>query len=111
MLGTMCIIFYFDLASLAGQICMAEFEDACQILSRHTGSLLSREHIVGMARNMDKNKDGYIDFQEFLEAFCIVDSFGKELNARRESLDTAENEKRKRKITQGSLGSPVQNGV
>ncbi|ELU08959.1 hypothetical protein CAPTEDRAFT_207038 [Capitella teleta] len=91
----------------SGQICMSEFEEACQILCRHTGSLLSREHIVGMARNMDKNKDGYIDFAEFLEAFCIVDKFGKELIARRESVDNVsdEPESKVRRLSQGDLRS------
>ena len=72
---------------ISGQISMTEFEEACHILSQHTGSIISKEDIVNMARNMDKNKDGYIDFAEFLEAFCIVDQFGKELIARRGSLD------------------------
>lgn len=50
------------------------------MLGEHTSSTIPREHIVAMARNMDLNKDGRIDFNEFLETFRIVDQFGRELN-------------------------------
>ena len=66
---------------------MDEFEDACTILSEHTKTVIPKEHVLGMARNMDLNKDGQIDFNEFLEAFRIVDQFGRELDARRTSYE------------------------
>ena len=61
---------------------MDEFEEACDILSEHSSITIPKEHVLNMAHNMDMNKDGLIDFNEFLEAFRIVDQFGKDLNRR-----------------------------
>ena len=58
----------------AGHISMEEFGEACAVLCQHTGTVLSRKEIQNMARAMDQNKDGQIDFNEFLEAFRIVDN-------------------------------------
>ncbi len=55
---------------------MDEFEDACELLSSHIGTSLSKESIRDMARCIDINKDGIIDFNEFLEAFRLVDPHG-----------------------------------
>jgi len=68
---------------------MEEFTEACAILGRHTKSVIPDEHVLMMARNIDLNKDGYIDFNEFLEAFRIVDSFGRDLFARRASEESS----------------------
>ncbi|XP_013389540.1 serine/threonine-protein phosphatase with EF-hands 2 isoform X2 [Lingula anatina] len=57
----------------SGSISMQEFEDACDILSRHIGHEISKEQVVDLARCLDINKDGQIDFNEFLEAFRLVD--------------------------------------
>ena len=73
----------FDVPSVPGYISMEEFEEACRILSRHTRNTdLSKEEILAMAKSIDTNKDGLIDFNEFLEAFRIVDRFGQELYRR-----------------------------
>ncbi|KAJ8028500.1 Serine/threonine-protein phosphatase with EF-hands pef-1 [Holothuria leucospilota] len=57
----------------SGSISHDEFEDACEILSKHVGTEISKESVRDMATSMDINKDGQIDFNEFLEAFRLVD--------------------------------------
>ncbi|CAD5120228.1 DgyrCDS8798 [Dimorphilus gyrociliatus] len=73
----------------SGSISMQEFAEACEILSRHTDGSLSKESILDLGKSIDINKDGHIDFNEFLEAFRIVDmegrSFGKSSPARSRS--------------------------
>ena len=69
---------------------MEEFEEACSILSQHTKSAIPKKQVLSMAHNIDLNKDGHIDFNEFLEAFRIVDQFGHDLFARRMSDDAAD---------------------
>lgn len=87
----------------SGYISLPEFEDACQLLSQHTNSTLSQEDVRAMAKNMDMNKDGYIDFNEFLEAFRIVDQFGKELNRRySDDGDLDENAEKRSRYLSGS---------
>ena len=56
----------------SGIISMQEFEDACRILSRHVKSSFA-DNIAGMGQAIDINKDGQIDFNEFLEAFRLVE--------------------------------------
>lgn len=63
---------------------MDEFEDACELLSSHIGTTLSKESIRDMARCIDINKDGIIDFNEFLEAFRLVDPHGNSFEGEEE---------------------------
>ena len=65
---------------------MEEFEEACTILSAHAQTPMSKEDIREMGQAIDRNKDGNIDINEFLEAFRIVDKFGREL--KRKSVDS-----------------------
>ncbi|GFS02677.1 serine/threonine-protein phosphatase [Elysia marginata] len=58
----------------SGCLSMAEFSEACQILTRHAGLALQPEQISDIAHSLDLNHDGHIDFNEFLEAFRIVES-------------------------------------
>ena len=55
---------------------MVEFTDACKLLSEHLESSLTSTQVMELARTIDLNNDGYIDFNEFLEAFRIVDQRG-----------------------------------
>ena len=71
---------------------MEEFSESCSILARHTGQMLSKKDIRSMAQAIDINKDGQIDFNEFLEAFRIVDNemAGKENQLARSNSSCAE---------------------
>ncbi|XP_070197624.1 serine/threonine-protein phosphatase with EF-hands 1-like [Littorina saxatilis] len=61
----------------SGFISMPEFTEACGILSKHSGIHMSPAHITDIAHSLDLNNDGQIDFNEFLEAFRIVDMGSK----------------------------------
>lgn len=51
---------------------MEEFQDSCLLLDDHVKSFMSKDDIHNLAKSIDFNKDGYIDFNEFLEAFRLV---------------------------------------
>jgi serine/threonine-protein phosphatase with EF-hand domain len=52
---------------------MQEFTDVCLFLSRHNGTTFDEKQIMDLAASIDLDKNGVIDFNEFLEAFRIVD--------------------------------------
>uniref|UniRef100_A0A670ZUT7 Serine/threonine-protein phosphatase n=1 Tax=Pseudonaja textilis TaxID=8673 RepID=A0A670ZUT7_PSETE len=56
----------------AGFICLEEFHQMWKLFSAHMNIDISDENIRDLARSMDFNKDGKIDFNEFLEAFRLV---------------------------------------
>lgn len=55
-----------------GSISMDEFADACAFLGEQLGKPIPPGTIQDLAHSIDMNKDGFIDLNEFLEAFRIV---------------------------------------
>lgn len=52
---------------------MSELNTACTVLNKFASTNLTQDEITQMGRNLDLNGDGKIDFNEFLEAFRLVD--------------------------------------
>ena len=57
----------------SGVISMQEFTDVCAFLGNHNNSKFDEKQIMDLAKSIDLDKNGVIDFNEFLEAFRIVD--------------------------------------
>ncbi|TSK67215.1 Serine/threonine-protein phosphatase with EF-hands 2 [Bagarius yarrelli] len=55
-----------------GNISIEEFRQTWKLFSSHLGVDVDERAIDDMARSIDYNKDGSIDFNEFLEAFRVV---------------------------------------
>lgn len=53
---------------------MNEFTEACEVLRKCSSVDFHSSQIEDIAKSLDLNKDGKIDFNEFLEAFRIVDT-------------------------------------
>ncbi|XP_055328222.1 serine/threonine-protein phosphatase with EF-hands 2-like isoform X2 [Paramacrobiotus metropolitanus] len=58
----------------SGILTMEEFQKGCILLNKHMGSPLSEEQIRDLAVSLDINKDGQIEFNEFLEAFRLAET-------------------------------------
>ncbi|VDQ05502.1 unnamed protein product [Trichobilharzia regenti] len=56
----------------SGRISLNEFKHACLRLPNWTK--IDEQIVMDMARSIDINKDGLIDFNEFLETFRLVES-------------------------------------
>lgn len=56
----------------SGLISIEEFRQIWRLFSAHLGVDINNKAIDDLARSIDFNKDGSIDFTEFLEAFRVV---------------------------------------
>lgn len=68
-------LFVFSRVSfvLQGVISLQEFTDVCSFLGNHGVTKLDEKQIHDLAASIDLDKNGVIDFNEFLEAFRMVD--------------------------------------
>lgn len=91
---------------------MEEFSETCELLSRHIDVPIPKVEITDLARSIDINKDGYIDFNEFLECFRIVESSKKSMGEEydgdddNDEDDEDEDEKDDRGQNGGTAGPP-----
>ncbi|XP_050731187.1 serine/threonine-protein phosphatase with EF-hands 2-like isoform X2 [Eriocheir sinensis] len=96
----------------SGYISMEEFSETCELLSRHIDVPIPKVEITDLARSIDINKDGYIDFNEFLECFRIVESSKKSMGEEydgdddNDEDDEDEDEKDDRGQNGGTAGPP-----
>lgn len=61
----------------SGQISMEEFRTMWKLFSSHYNVQVEDSQIDKLANTMDLNKDGSIDFNEFLKAFYVVHKYEK----------------------------------
>uniref|UniRef100_A0A3B3ZZB0 Serine/threonine-protein phosphatase with EF-hands n=1 Tax=Periophthalmus magnuspinnatus TaxID=409849 RepID=A0A3B3ZZB0_9GOBI len=61
----------------SGLISIEEFRQTWRLFSAHLGVDINNQAIDDLARSIDFNKDGSIDFTEFLEAFRVVHKLDK----------------------------------
>lgn len=68
-----------------GLISMEEFRSMWKLFNRHYNIHIDDVQVDDLAERMDLNKDGSIDFNEFLKAFYVVHKLDK-LNKSESSL-------------------------
>ena len=62
-------------SKIPGLLSREELRAGCELLAKHNGSIsLSPEELDNLVDTMDINKDGEINFNEFLESFRMVDN-------------------------------------
>ncbi|KAJ6667587.1 hypothetical protein lerEdw1_016708 [Lerista edwardsae] len=61
----------------SGLISIAEFRQTWKLFNLHLKNNIDDKAIDNLARSIDVNQDGSIDFNEFLEAFHVVHKFEK----------------------------------
>ncbi|XP_025911161.1 serine/threonine-protein phosphatase with EF-hands 1 [Apteryx rowi] len=74
------MIFNFIDKDHSGLISLEEFHQTWRLFCVHTGMEMDNEAIDKLANSIDYNKDGNIDFNEFLEAFHVVQRLDKKAN-------------------------------
>lgn len=62
-----------SLSLYLGVISLQEFTEVCSFLGKHNGTKFDEKQIIDLAASIDLDKNGVIDFNEFLEAFRMVD--------------------------------------
>ncbi|XP_025907999.1 serine/threonine-protein phosphatase with EF-hands 1 [Nothoprocta perdicaria] len=71
------MIFNFIDKDQSGLISLEEFHHTWRLFCAHMGVETDDEAIIKLANTIDYNKDGYIDFSEFLGAFHVVHRLDK----------------------------------
>ena len=85
------LLIYIFSSNFIGFISMEEFEEACGVLNGfHDKNIIPSSSIRDLAKALDINKDGNIDFNEFLEAFRLVNSSIEEKSVTFEESDGEE---------------------
>uniref|UniRef100_A0A8C7XHR9 Serine/threonine-protein phosphatase with EF-hands n=1 Tax=Oryzias sinensis TaxID=183150 RepID=A0A8C7XHR9_9TELE len=74
----------------SGLISIEEFRHTWRLFSAHLGVAIDDRAIDDLARSIDFNKDGSIDFTEFLEAFRVVHKMDKDAQLSKK-MDNKEN--------------------
>eukprot|EP00112_Aurelia_sp_Birch-Aquarium-sp1_P009400 Seg2067.4 transcript_id=Seg2067.4/GoldUCD/mRNA.D3Y31 product="Serine/threonine-protein phosphatase with EF-hands pef-1" protein_id=Seg2067.4/GoldUCD/D3Y31 len=67
----------------SGYISLDEFKNSCDVLNQFSQRQIPADKINDLARSLDINKDGMIDFNEFLEAFRLVSLSVEQVNDRK----------------------------
>lgn len=64
-----------------GLISLEEFGQTWKLFTSHLGIDVPDESLDKLVLSIDYNKDGHIDFNEFLEAFHVVHRLEKKANS------------------------------
>ncbi|NXA09871.1 PPE1 phosphatase, partial [Sapayoa aenigma] len=64
----------------SGLISLEEFSQTWRLFTSHMGIAVEDDALEKLVLSIDNNKDGHIDFHEFLEAFHVVHGLDKKAN-------------------------------